>query len=110
MSITRRLFLRNTAVLPLGAATLAAVAAKAEPATPTLEPLVYAADRVNMWEHPPITPQERFDKAVLELKRAVQAIDPTVADWIVKFAANDDLDFRFMAIASSKPNGEGGAA
>jgi len=108
MSITRRLFLRNSAALPLGAATLPAISAQAEPAKLTFEPLVLAEDRTSMAHSVP-TPMERFDKAVLELKRAVRAIDPTVEDWIVKFAVNDDLELRFMAIASSKSL-EGGAA
>lgn len=106
--ITRRLFMRKSAALPIGLAAIPITApAKDEALAKRLEPVEFAADRVSMWEqsYTPPTPQERLDKAILEMKLAVKAIDPSISDWSIIFAADEDLKFRFMALASREPIG-----
>jgi hypothetical protein len=60
MSITRRLFLRNSAVAGAAAATAA---------VPTVA------------EAKSISPRERLDAAIAELKAASEAIWPQIEDW-----------------------------
>lgn len=104
--ITRRLFMRKSVALPIGVAALPfAASAKDEALARRLEPVEFAADRRSVWDyaHPVPTKQERLDAAIVELKRAVKAIDPSITDFDISFAASDDLNFRFMAIASRTP-------
>jgi hypothetical protein len=70
MSITRRLFLRNTAA---GAAVAAAVAA----------PVIVEAMEADL--------RERLDAAIAELKAASNAIWPTADTWMVKIEASPSV-------------------
>jgi len=70
-NITRRLFLRNTAAAGAVGATIAAPVA------------VEAAQ--------PMTPRERFDAAVEQLKAAAKEIDPRIERWDCSIAEDDRL-------------------
>lgn len=75
--ITRRLFMRKSAVLPIGLAAMpVAVSMEDEALARRLEPVEFAADRVNMWEQPytPPTPEERLRKAAVEIRAAMKAL------------------------------------
>lgn len=92
-TLTRRLFLRNTAVA--GAIAATAVPAVAEPSI--------------------LTPRERLDAAIEELKAASEAIWPDVNDWTVNIGLTDRVPVlvaaytplgREMAEPFRKPNPE----
>lgn len=78
MTITRRLFLRNTAASAAVAATVAAPAI-AEAAT--------------------VSPLERFNSAVDALKAAAMELDPTIKQWDVGYAADPRLSCRVRITA-----------
>lgn len=80
MSITRRLFLRNTAAASAVTATIA-VPVAAEAAI--------------------LSPRERLDAAITELKAAAEAIWPTADDWMIRIEASPSVP---ILISSYDPN------
>lgn len=50
-------------------------------------------------EVPAITPRQRLNAAIDELKAAVTAMDPLASDWDIGWAVDDSLAIRFCAIA-----------
>jgi hypothetical protein len=86
MSLTRRLFLRHTAVAG------AAVASSIPPAS----------------AEPELTPRERLDAAIVELKAAANAIWPNADDWIVKIEAASTIPLFINNYDPSAPHATGG--
>lgn len=74
--ITRRLFLRNTAAAGAVGAAVAAPAIAAEPE---------------------MTPCERLDAAIAELKAAAKAIWPTADDWMIHVDASPSVPLMVAA-------------
>ncbi|MHA6686364.1 twin-arginine translocation signal domain-containing protein [Mesorhizobium sp. A556] len=97
-TISRRRFLTGTAMAGAVVA-VAAPAAAAEPARPTFEPLVYAEDRVNMWEvdHPKPSRRERVIWHLRELKKLAFA-DGASSAHVAIIATYGQGDVRAMAI------------
>lgn len=48
---------------------------------------------------PIITPRQRLNAAIDELKAAVTAMDPLAADWDIGWAVDESLTIRFCAMA-----------
>ena len=80
-NITRRRALTSIAAIP-AMGTAAIVPALAEPV-----------------EAPAITPRQRLNAAIDELKAAVTAMDPLAADWDIGWAVDESLTIRFCAMA-----------
>lgn len=76
VSITRRTFLRNTAVAGAVGATIAAPAVAAEPE---------------------MTPRQRLDAAIAELKAASTELWPTADDWTVRIKATPSVPLMIVA-------------
>jgi hypothetical protein len=93
-AISRRRFLLNTTMA--GAAVAVAAPAKAEPSKPTFEPLVYAEDRVNMWEvdYPKPTPLEKVEWHMREIERLVSEDGGNRATVLAVADYGDDSGYR----------------
>lgn len=55
---------------------------------------------------PSLTPLERLDAALSELKEAAKAFDPSIIDWHIRYAVDRDLDCRLIVTAFRKKLGE----
>lgn len=55
---------------------------------------------------PSVTPLERLDAALSELKEAAKAFDPSIIDWHIRYAVDRDLDCRLVIAAFRKKLGD----
>lgn len=62
-------------------------------------PAMGAAATVPATAAPAITPRERLNAAIDELKAAVTAMDPLASDWDIGWAVDESLTIRFCAMA-----------